>query len=93
MLNDDGSTLSEGYQGLWATGDMSWGNLVPTRDLRETLQVLLAREIILHPSADGAERFLTTEVSGDYSGILRLCSVNKGGGAGDPTVVGFSPPL
>jgi len=69
MLTDDGSTLSEGYQGLWATGDMSWGNLVPTRDPRETLQVLLGREIILHPSADGAERFLTTEVSGTIRGF------------------------
>lgn len=51
-----------------------------TRDARETLQMLLGRDIILHPSANGSERFLTAEVSGDYSGILRLCSVNKDGG-------------
>ena len=48
-----------------------------TRDARETLQMLLGRDIILHPSGDGAERLLTAEVSGDYSRILRLCSVIK----------------
>jgi len=33
-------------------------------EARETLQTLLGREIVLHPSADGVERFLTAELSG-----------------------------
>ena len=50
---------------------------------RETLQTLLGREIVLHPSADGVERFLTAEVSGDYAGVVRLAMLNnRGGGHG-----------
>jgi hypothetical protein len=41
-------------------------------------------EIVLHPTADGAERYLTAEVSGDYAGLSRLVTgKNKfGGGEG-----------
>ena len=47
---------------------------------RETLQTLLGREIVLHPSADGVERFLTAELSGDYAGVVRLAMLNNRGG-------------
>jgi hypothetical protein len=48
---------------------------------RGLLRVLLGREIVLHPCADGAERYLTAEVTGDYAGLLRLViGQNKSGG-------------
>ena len=52
---------------------------------RGLLRVLLGKEIVLHPPADGAGRYLTAEVSGDYAGLLRL-TMNKnkfGGGQGN----------
>jgi len=39
---------------------------------RGILRELLGREIVLHPTADGIERYLTAEVTGDYQGLLRL---------------------
>ena len=49
----------------------------------EARETLLGREIVLHPSADGVERFLTAELSGDYAGVVRLVMVNnRGGGHG-----------
>lgn len=48
---------------------------------RAILKTLLGPEILLHPSSDGEERFLTAEVSGSYVGLLRLTlDKNKGGG-------------
>jgi site-specific DNA recombinase len=48
---------------------------------RGLLRVLLGREIVLHPCADGADRYLTAEVTGDYAGLLRLViGQNKSGG-------------
>ncbi|OAI47147.1 hypothetical protein AYO43_04940 [Nitrospira sp. SCGC AG-212-E16] len=51
---------------------------------RGMLRVLLGKEIVLHPTADGAARYLIAEVSGDYAGLLRLVAgQNKfGGGQG-----------
>ena len=51
---------------------------------RGLLRVLLGKEIVLHPCADGEGRYLTAEVSGDYGGLLRLVTgQNKfGGGQG-----------
>jgi hypothetical protein len=51
---------------------------------RGLLRVLLGKEIVLHPTADGSARYLTAEVSGDYAGLLRLVmGQNKfGGGQG-----------
>lgn len=51
---------------------------------RGVLRVMLGKEIVLHPTADGVERYLTAEVSGDYAGLLRLVTgQNKfGGGQG-----------
>ncbi|MBH0206154.1 MAG: hypothetical protein HP498_10150 [Nitrospira sp.] len=46
---------------------------------------LLGKEILLHPTAaDGTERYLTAELSGDYAGLFRLgTGENKfGGGQG-----------
>jgi hypothetical protein len=40
--------------------------------VRSLLRVLLGKEIVLHPTADGTARYLTAEVSGDYAGLLRL---------------------
>ncbi|MBK5280535.1 MAG: recombinase family protein [Nitrospiraceae bacterium] len=39
---------------------------------RRILQELVGGSIRLHPSSDGADRFLTAEVTGDYSGLLKL---------------------
>ncbi len=39
---------------------------------RGVLLELLGKEIALHPTADGKERYLTAEVCGDYAGLLRL---------------------
>lgn len=48
---------------------------------RSTLQQLMGKEIVLHPTADGEERYLTAEVSGDYGGLYRLITgKNKFGG-------------
>ena len=35
---------------------------------RGILRVFLGKEILLHPTADGVERYLTAEVTGDYEG-------------------------
>jgi len=45
---------------------------------------LMGEQIVLHPTADGAERYLTAEVAGDYAGLFRLMTgQNKfGGGEG-----------
>lgn len=39
---------------------------------RGILRGLVDGQILLHPSADGAERYLTAELSGDYSGLVGL---------------------
>ena len=51
---------------------------------REVLKGLLGAAIMLHPCADGAERYLTAEVTGDYAGLLRLAVGHhkSGGGQG-----------
>jgi len=53
---------------------------------RTLLRVMLGKEIVLHPTADGSAHYLTAEVSGDYVGLLRLVvGQNKfGGGQGQP---------
>lgn len=48
---------------------------------REVLKSVLGGQIMLHPCADGVERYLTAEVSGNYAGLLRLAlGKNKDGG-------------
>lgn len=48
---------------------------------RSPLQQLMGKEIVLHPTADGEERYLTAEVSGNYGGLYRLITgKNKFGG-------------
>ena len=59
---------------------------------RGLLRELLGKEIALHPIADGAERYLTAEVSGDYAGLLRLALENNGGG-GQPLHPSLMPAL
>lgn len=51
---------------------------------RGILKELLGQQIILHPTANGSDRDLTAEWSGDYEGLLRLVAgENKfGGGQG-----------
>lgn len=41
---------------------------------RGILRVVLGKEILLHPTADGVKRYLTAEVSGDYEGLVRLAT-------------------
>jgi len=48
---------------------------------RSILKTLLAPEMLLHPSSNGEERFLTAEMSGSYAGLMRLTiDKNKDGG-------------
>jgi hypothetical protein len=48
---------------------------------RSILPELMGKEIILHSTADGVERYLTAEVFGDYAGLLQLATgKNKFGG-------------
>ncbi|SLM48423.1 Site-specific recombinases [Nitrospira japonica] len=51
---------------------------------RGILRVLLGEKILLHPTSNGVERFLTAEISGNYAGLVRLATgKNKfGGGQG-----------
>jgi DNA invertase Pin-like site-specific DNA recombinase len=39
---------------------------------RGMLKQLVGGQIVLHPSSDGTDRFLTAELSGDYAGLVRL---------------------
>src|SRR5690349_15646254 len=39
---------------------------------RGILRELGGKQITLHPSTDGKERYLTAELSGDYAGLIRL---------------------
>ncbi len=48
---------------------------------RAQLRLLLGQAIVLHPCADGEGRYLTAEVTGDYTGLMRLATgLNKSGG-------------
>ncbi|HSC57431.1 MAG TPA: hypothetical protein VLC51_09515 [Nitrospira sp.] len=51
---------------------------------RGILRDLMGQQIVLHPTADGVECYLTAEVSGDYAGLFKLVTgKNKfGGGEG-----------
>lgn len=49
---------------------------------RGILRELLGNEIVLHPTAEGIERYLTAEVTGDYQGLLRLIIGKNNGGGG-----------
>ena len=51
---------------------------------RGILKELVGGQIALHPAADGADRYLTAELSGNYAGLMRLAAgKNKfGGGQG-----------
>jgi hypothetical protein len=53
---------------------------------RGILRDLMGQHIVLHLTADGKQRFLTAEVSGDYAGLYRLVTGKKnfGGGEGNP---------
>jgi hypothetical protein len=53
---------------------------------RASLRMLLGKEIVLHPSADGAERYLTAEVSGNYAGLVQLVTGKNKFGGGDATL-------
>ena len=44
---------------------------------RGILRELVGGQILLHATADGAERFLMAELSGDYSGLVRLVASPK----------------
>ena len=51
---------------------------------RAALKGLLGQTIVLHPCADGDERFLTAELSGNYAGLLQLTLGKNKGGGGHP---------
>jgi hypothetical protein len=47
------------------------------QDAKDTIRELVGRSIKLHPASDGADRFLTAELSGDYTGLMKLaCGPN-----------------
>ena len=58
---------------------------------RGLLRVLLGKEIVLHPTADGSTRYLTAEVTGDYAGLLRLVTGQNKSGRGRPQPALFYP--
>ena len=39
---------------------------------RGMLKELVGGQILLHPTSNGTERYLTAELSGDYAGLVRL---------------------
>lgn len=53
----------------------------------------LGKEILLHPTADGTERDLTAEISGDYAGLFRLGTGEKKFGGGQPIPDLFCPTI
>ena len=60
---------------------------------RGLLRVLLGKEIALHPTSDGVERYQTAEVSGDYTGLLRLVVGQNKFGGGQPIQPSLIPLL
>ena len=72
------------------------GNLAATphdhvAKAREALKSLLGNTIALHPCADGAGRYLTAEVTGDYQGLLRLAINKNKAGGGQPIQPSLAP--
>ena len=64
---------------------------------RGTLRDLMGKQIVPHPTADGKARYLSAEVSGDYTGLLKLVGArnplqNKSGG-GEPSFNLVSPTI
>jgi hypothetical protein len=60
---------------------------------RELLREVLGSSIILHPTADGVNRFLTAEVSGDYESLTRLILGQNKFGGGHPVLPSLTDPL
>lgn len=60
---------------------------------RGDLRILMGEQIYLHPTADGQERFLTAEVSGDYEGLYRLVTGKNKFGGGQGSFNLFSPTI
>ena len=60
---------------------------------REVLKSLLGATIALHPCADGIERYLTAELTGNYAGLLRLAIGKNNGGGGHPIPDLFCPTI
>jgi hypothetical protein len=48
---------------------------------------------VLHPTANGLERYLTAEVSGDYAGLLRLALGQNNVGGKHPLPALFRPTI
>lgn len=51
---------------------------------RGILRDLMGSQIVLHPTADGADRYLTAEASGDYAGLYRIVTSKNKFGRGLP---------
>ena len=49
---------------------------------RGILKELVGEQIVLHPAADGVERYLTAELAGYYAGLVRLVRGQNNGGGG-----------
>jgi hypothetical protein len=60
---------------------------------RELLRDVLGSSIILHPTADGVDRFLTAEVSGDYEALTRLILGQNKFGGGHPLLPSLTDPI
>ncbi|HKQ35465.1 MAG TPA: hypothetical protein VJT11_09205 [Nitrospiraceae bacterium] len=61
--------------------------------VRGILRELLGKEIVLYPTADGVDRFLTAEITGVYAGLLRLALGKNKGGGGHPLPDLFRPTI
>lgn len=60
---------------------------------RESIKSMLGKTITLHPCANGMGRYLTAEVTGDYTGLLRLATGQNKFGGGHPLPDLFYPTI
>lgn len=60
---------------------------------RGILKELVGGQIALHPAADGVDRYLTAELSGDYAGFVRLATGKNTFGGGHPQPALFCPTI
>ena len=59
---------------------------------RGILKELVGEQIVLHPAADGVERYLTAELAGDYAGLVRLVRGQNNGGGGQASSPSLTDP-
>jgi len=58
-----------GYRQMPADAQAKRFDVLLVDDFSRLSRDQMGKEIVLHPTADGVERYLTAEVSGDYFGL------------------------